>query len=513
MIGRFFRKTFRDGLTLKENLKMKYLYLSICLCIGLYTLNGQKPDANLKLSAKTFKSHSGQEVRGDVGDLQVPENRADPDSEDINIHFIRLKSSNPNPQAPLIYLEGGPGASCTWQAENPEFLEHWLPFLDLGDVILLDQRGTGIGRNRVLYIWQEALPENILLDETVMHKHFAKMGQKAWEAYQERGVDLSGYTTLESVADIETLRKALGYSKLALLGFSYGSHLGQAYIKYHGERVSNAVLIGVEGLDHTFKLPLSMDVQFRKIALLSDADPNVNKDVPDFMALYQRVMEKLEKEPVELKIVSPITQETMTLKVGAKTINRLLRYDIGDASDIPVFPRFLYSIDQGDYSILQWFVQRRIGGFYGIQGMSMTMDAASGLSPLRQQRIKAEEKLSMFSNMANFDFEVVWPFPDLGDEFREPLISNVRTLFMSGTLDFNTPPYQAEEVRWGFSNSSHIIIDYAGHEQILTHPQAGSAILRFLKGENIDDVALFYPKPAFIPVKGKAGAVSHPSIE
>ena len=105
-----------------------------------------------------------------------------------------------------------------------------------------------------------------------------------------------------------------------------------------------------------------------------------------------------------------------------------------------------------------------------------------------------------------------WPTPDLGDEFRAPLITNVRTLFMSGTLDFNTPPYQAEEVRWGFSNSSHIIVDNAGHEQILRHPESGATIIRFLKGENVDDVALFYPKLRFIPVTGASNKLSHGSL-
>lgn len=30
-------------------------------------------------------------------------------------------------------------------------------------------------------------------------------------------------------------------------------------------------------------------------------------------------------------------------------------------------------------------------------------------------------------------------------------------LFISGTLDMNTPPHQAEEVRWGFRRSRHLV--------------------------------------------------------
>ena len=483
-------------------------HLFICTSIA-YGANSGNP---LQLESKIFKSHSGKKVKAEVGSFIVPENRSNPKSAEIPIHFIRLKSTNPNPQTPIFYLEGGPGSSSSWQAHNPRYLEGWTHFLELGDVILLDQRGTGAGRDRVLYFSTEKLPENIIVDKAVTEKYFNTMRQNALKYFDEKGVDLNGYTTVENANDIDDLRKALGYGKISIMGFSYGTHLGQTYLKYYGDQVENSVLIGVEGLNHTYKLPLAMDIQFQKIALLAKADPNVNKEVPDLVALYKRVVKKLNDTPVEVKVKSPVTRKSIKIKVNAEVLNMLLRFDIGDASDIPVFPRFLYSIEQGDYDILQWFVQKRIGILYGIQGMSATMDAASGASPDRIQRIKTEAKKSLFGNVVNGNMDNAWPSPDLGEEFRAPLTTDVRTLFMSGTLDFNTPPYQAEEVRWGFSNSSHVIVDYAGHEQILRHPDAIPTIIRFLKGDNVDDVALYYPKLRFIPVEGETGELSHGSL-
>ena len=38
-------------------------------------------------------------------------------------------------------------------------------------------------------------------------------------------------------------------------------------------------------------------------------------------------------------------------------------------------------------------------------------------------------------------------------------------LFISGTLDSNTPPYQAEEMRWSMPRSMHVIVQNAGHER------------------------------------------------
>jgi hypothetical protein len=102
--------------------------------------------------------------------------------------------------------------------------------------------------------------------------------------------------------------------------------------------------------------------------------------------------------------------------------------------------------------------------------------------------------------------------PDLGDTFRSPIVSPVRTLFLSGTLDWNTPPFQAEEVRWGFPNSTHIIVKNAGHEQILPHPDVLGAIARFLSGADVGDVTAGWPPLRFVPIEGYDPARTHPSV-
>ncbi len=493
---------------------MKRVLLSLILGLTTHLVSAQNQDNRLTTESRTYTSESVIVIDAIVGSLKVPENRANPDSEDISIHFIQLKSTNPDPQVPLVYLEGGPGGSCIWQAGDPYYLEKWLPFLEISDVILLDQRGTGEGTQRVLYIHQEGIPVDILADAAGREKYFEGLSQKALADFEQRGVDLHGYTTLESAQDIDDLRQALSYEQFSLLGFSYGTHLGLTYMKYFSSHAKNAVLVGVEGFNHALKLPSSMDTQLQKIALMAQADLKVSQSVPDLMDLYRRVIRSLDENPAELEIASPLTDEPMQVKVGSFGLNLILLIDMGDASDIPVLPRLLYSIDQGDYSLLRWFVQKRIGNFYGVQGMSITMDLASGTSPSRLERIEEELTKSPFQDII---LAVLmndnWPHPDLGEEFRAPMVSNIPTLFMSGTLDFNTPPYQAEEVRWGFSNSNHIIVNNAGHEQVFTHPEAVPTIIRFLKGENVDEVALSYPPLEFIPVKGDTDGLSHPSIQ
>lgn len=135
--------------------------------------------------------------------------------------------------------------------------------------------------------------------------------------------------------------------------------------------------------------------------------------------------------------------------------------------------------------------------------MNVMMDLFSGVTAERLAQIKRETPHSLLSDAVNFPdpfIDEVWGNHDLGDAYRSPIITNTRTLFISGSLDSNTPPYQAEEVRWGFSNGTHIIIEYAGHEDTLPNKQVQAAILDFLSGKDVSHLRISLGKPKFKPI-------------
>lgn len=91
-------------------------------------------------------------------------------------------------------------------------------------------------------------------------------------------------------------------------------------------------------------------------------------------------------------------------------------------------------------------------------------------------------------------------------------MSDVRTLLLSGTLDWNTPPFQAEQLRWGLTDATHLIVENAGHEQILTHPEIWNAIPAFLAGDDVGAVRAAYPPLEWVPLEGYDEDRSHPSV-
>jgi fermentation-respiration switch protein FrsA (DUF1100 family) len=79
-------------------------------------------------------------------------------------------------------------------------------------------------------------------------------------------------------------------------------------------------------------------------------------------------------------------------------------------------------------------------------------------------------------------------------------VSTLPALFLSGTLDTNTPPFHAEEVRWGFPNSTHLIIENSGHE-MLPSPEVQAVIVDFFKGADVSNRNVSFPRPRFVSVE------------
>jgi len=487
-----------------------WLLAMLLLAAGRPALAAPAPSPGelLDVQHRTLVGSHGS-IEADAGRLLVPENRAVATSRRIPIRFLRLRSTAAHPAAPLFYLAGGPGDHGV--SESPQMLEFWAPYLSVCDVVLIDQRG--VSDADLTWSWDGPPPMAFFVDADSARRHEAEMSRRALAAIRARGVDLAGYTTLESAADLDALRAALGLEKVSLLAFSYGTHLACCYLRRYGDHVENAVMFGLEGPDQTYKLPWAMDTQFQKLALLAKADPRIAKQIPDLMALYDRVIAKLAKQPMRIPVPMPGGKDTLQVPVGPFGLRLILRIDVGDATDLPVFPRLLWSIDHDDASVLAWFVRKRAGAALGFSGMNHAMDAASGATKGRLALIQSQAATSRFADVVNFGDEPDRAMPDLGDAFRMPVVTPVRCLLLSGSLDFNTPPYQSEEFRWGAPNAIHLDVENAGHEQIFFQNQSVGPVVRdFLSGRDVHDRKVTYPPLHFVPLTGADPNVTHPSV-
>ncbi len=119
-------------------------------------------------------------------------------------------------------------------------------------------------------------------------------------------------------------------------------------------------------------------------------------------------------------------------------------------------------------------------------GMTLAMDAASGLSAGRLRQVEQQARTALLGDLLNFPMPHLadaWGVPDLGDAYREPFASAVPALLLSGTLDGRTYPESAAETAATLTDATHVLIENAGHNLFMVAPEVAEIIVAFMRGE------------------------------
>ncbi|MEL7491977.1 MAG: alpha/beta hydrolase [Pseudomonadota bacterium] len=452
--------------------------------------------------AFVFEAADGARVDAFRGHFKAPENRADPQSRMIDLHYVRFPATGENPGAPIVYLAGGPGGSGIETAKRNRF-PLFMAMREFGDVIAFDQRGTGASNN---------LPDcqsSVVIPDTapVSDQEYAEAQRTAFreclEFWRGAGVDIYGYTTLESARDLETLRRALGADKLSLWGISYGSHLAMAAAKEMGPRIDRIVLASAEGLDQTVKLPARTDAYFERLQAAINAQPEARSVYPDIKAMIRRVHAKLDQDPVTLNIplkdggAAPVLFQRSFMQQVASAL-------IADPQRASMLLGLYLVADNDEFGPLVGVLQR----FYtpnepvSFRPMSAAMDVASGISEGRRSLFEAQVGDALIGPYLNFPMPQlagVAPELDLGADFRSGPNSSIPTLLLSGTLDGRTYPDGQREALAGFENLTAITVVNAGHNLFMSSPEVTEVIQAFMRGDEIMDREIMVDAPSFSP--------------
>lgn len=457
----------------------------ICSIISTFCCFGQQ---ELKIESYDFKTRSGEKIIAEKGSFIVPENRLNDNSRDITLSFVRFKSTNPNPGFPIVYLAGGPGGSGINTARGARF-ELFMALREIADVIAFDQRGTGMSNQIPRCKTVAKLPLETLGNRELYVTEFSKAAQKCMSFWTSKGVDINGYNTVQNADDIEALRKVLKAEKISLWGISYGSHLAFNYIKRYENAIDKVILAGLEGPDETIKLPSYNQEYLKRVNTKLKQDVKASKYYPDLLQLMSSVLNNLEKEPISTEIKDRRTGKMLKLAIGKLDVQLVVSYFLTkNPDDVKNLPYLFRQMKNGDYSeisnriaLLKQFAGRQ-------QAMPLMMDAMSGVSKKRWKKIQKESPKTLLGRTTNF------PFPDIGyrlgikeldGNFRKLKKSRVKALFFTGTLDGRTYLESALKIAKKFKNSSHIIIDGAGHDSFMSTPKVKEFMLSFLKNEKI----------------------------
>ncbi len=416
------------------------------------------------------------------GYVIVPEDHANPTGPQIRLAVVVVKDNSDEHQSdPVLLLSGGPGERVVANAPMlAPFLESIYPNRDL---VLFDQRGVGLSEPSL------ECPEFLeaqfeILDEPDSAAA-AKTVHDATKACADRLVDeghnLTAYNTTQNAADVDAIRRALGYEQVNLYGGSYGSLLAQAVMRDHPENIRSVVLTSVLPLEKSLFVDASVTTTQAILRLLDTcaADQDCNAAYPDLQTKLFEVIDRLNAEPVAVTVTNPLDGESYDTLLTGETVRANLVTFLYTTQIIPVLPQAIYDVYNGDYELMTQLSSTRLALLDLIsRGMTFSVICAEDLigrtpddllalmASLPRQLVVGAEPETIIEH-GIFGICADWPVAEADPSVKEPLVSDIPTLVLAGELDPVTPPEYGELVADYLSNGYFYEFPGVGHNIII----------------------------------------------
>ncbi len=391
-----------------------------------------------------------------VGKLVVPENRDQPGGRTIALRVIVIPAlTNGVKDAPLFDLAGGPGmaasSAASWYAQDST------GYRATRDVVLVDQRGTGESNP----LRCPELERASKLDEM-----YPPDAVKRCRDELEKIADLTQYTTMAAVRDLEAVRLAMGYEKIDLIGLSYGTIVAQTYMREYPQNVRCAVLTGTVPIDE--KLPLhharASEEVMQKLIDDCERDPLCGDAFPSIRSDWEALLDAFADGSEGAVYSDTSDTRLVTLQRGPffealRTLLITTEYQRG-------VPYIVHHAAQGDFAPFFSIVSPDSGESPFAEGMYLCVTCPEATQRISEDEIESETA-GTFLGRYRVDQQAgackLWPTVALSDDALAPVAASIPTLLIAGGMDYVTPMVWAQEVSSRLSDSRVVVIDYLGH--------------------------------------------------
>ena len=412
---------------------------------------------DLTMHACTYATEKGA-MPADCGTLVVPENRASSKSRLIALPVTRILARSSHPLAPIFHLNGGPGiTNMTFPQASRLTAQH--------DVVMVGYRG--VDGSSVLNC-----PEvTAALDNSADYLGKASLSaySQAFTSCAQRlersGVDLAGYTLAEQADDIEAARVALGYKRIDLLSESAGTRLGMIYQWRYPNSVDRSVMVGVNPPGNFIYSGAEIDQGIERYSSLCAEEPACRARTANLAASVKHTAADM-----------PRSWFSLPIKPGNVLVGTFLglteaNSNGGSILTGPMTLNSWISAAQGNPSglwLLSWLSevvlpQSFTWGEFASIGMADTQ-------PVERYFSSGADRGSIIGNpLGEFLWGAggmahAWPANPGENQYTSVQNSNVPTLLIGGTLDFETPAQNAtKELLPHLSNGHQVILSGLGH--------------------------------------------------
>lgn len=431
---------------------MKQVFLVTALLLALSCKTKEKETA-MFISQPIYVADDDWEFEGTENMIFVPENRNNPKSRKIPLHFMRFPAKKASTLPPVVFLGAGPGepysTAVFYKGRRAEAWRYELNFVNQNrDVILINQRGNsespGMQIPEFRYKWNNGGSLDKPFDLAIRGQNRKEAYAAQTKAYTEQGIDLRGYDVLHFVDDIEAVRRQLNVEKIALVGVSFASQWALGYVQRYPEHVDRALLSGVEPLDYNYDDPQERWKVLEKIEAYAMADSNIARDLPKIGLLeaFKTIIDRLEKKPetVVLKGINDGEDETIVVGADDLRFNYLNPEGNTYADDAQSWPKYITEMYRGDFRFLALMSQGRIYNSSS-RMINPLFNNSLGVSKEREAEINDKPAYKWLGDVNN---HYTWtrdicPSPKVSADFRIPKKHDIPIVLIQGDMDTNTP--------------------------------------------------------------------------
>lgn len=475
------------------------LVLALSLC-GSATAASERRAGEIVAEQGQVVADDGRTVRFEIGTLYVPENRAVAGSRIIGVGFARIRAVPATGAPPVFLLPGGPGNSYLNAFTDSDEagrlqLAGVLPYTAAGDVVVVDQRGFS-RRGEVLELARAPLSRDRPRTAEAEAAAMQALATTAVAAHPDK--DLSGYNIVQCAADVDDLRRALGYRRISLSGQSFGSQWSFAILRLYPGLVARALLTGVEPLAKNFDMPSQVFAALQRIAWDADRDPLLAPHLPagGVMRALEAVRLRLAQGPVTVSLPDDGGAQPVVLGLYDFQAS-LLRAAAG-------WPAFVLDVYHGRYENWAREAVRQRENAPPARLIQPLVDSAMGASAERRQMLRTDPALPAIGGA---DFEPLlasaWPTAEMTDAFREPVQDLTPVVLMNGDWDTSTPVENMLGTLAYFPNGRAIVVHRAGHQTraalFRQEPALLARLVTFLRTGSMRGLPseAWFPVPAF----------------
>lgn len=428
------------------------------------------------VAAHAQASCGGQDTGVVCSEVVVPLDRSGVVPGTVTLHVEVVPNQGVN-RGVVFLLAGGPGQGSAHvfglgSASDVLLYRFLFPGYTL---VAYDDRGTG---------------DSGLLDCPSLQRANTADAERAATAAcgTALGAQRDFYSTVDHAEDLDAVRQALGFDKIALYGVSYGTKLAMAYALAHPDHVERLLLDSV--LPPELPDPFSANVLQAMPATLAAfcSDGGCRAATGDFVGDVTALANRLAANPLRAAVPEAAGTTKQVRVDGLELLSMVIDADLnpGLAAELPAVVRAalrgstqplarladlhdngneeaavdlsaaLYAATVCRDGPFPWTPNTPVGARVALERSALAALPPGAFGPFGPWA----------AQLGNADFCLGWPGPSGGAALASGSLPNVPMLAVSGGLDLRTPTAGAASVVARFPQGRLLVVPGVGHSTV-----------------------------------------------